>query len=703
MHLRRHHARNVVFVCISIFLALFGLSDLLNSSVRSQRRNNLASKIMQARTVPGSSLTGSCDTGQPVEVESTGGTSSLGYLSVGSAFTSINAGVHTGVVSVEICGDTIETGSSVLNSSGAGSANYSSLNILPLADGVTISGASANGRGLIELNGTDNVTIDGDNPLTNGVSRNLKIWNTAPSAATFTQVIRVVLSTSNTNQTNNVTLKNLELIGNAAGRNISTATSTTGIENNTYGIYAGTGGNSVDGTATPNTITSLAAAIGSPAVAANLTISNNSIISAGRGIAVQGSAGDVFPGLLIDGNLIGNPVAGESDQVYSIGITVQGSSDAVVRFNTIYVEGFVNTALRGIDFGSIVNGGSNAVFEKNQIKRVKNNGSTPQGAYGINLERGNQHWVRNNFVQGVINGANGTFTTANAASGIRINGGTGHQIHFNSVDMQGSLSGTGNALTCGLMMANNATNGMDIRNNIFANSQSGGSANSAFASICFVTSMLSSTFNLTLNNNDYFEGPNSLNAIAQAGVTFGSGVFKAGLFNSGSVSPAGNLRSYTSTLSAGGNNDSASMVSDPKFTSSSDLHLLLGGMTSLENGGVSIAGVLDDIDGNLRGATPEIGADEQLGPTAAAVSISGRVVTSTGRGIRNVRLMIEGGDLPWPRVLRTNQFGYYRIDGLESGQSYIVTVDSKRFGFASPVRVVNVGDSVANVDFVAEP
>lgn len=703
MRLRRHHARNVVFVCIPIILALFGLPDLPNSAVRSQRRNNLVSKIMDARTDQGSSLTGSCDTGQPVEVESTGGTSSLGYLTIGSAFTAINAGVHTGAVSVEICGDTIETASAVLNSSGAGSASYSSLNILPFVDGVTISGPTGNGRGLIELNGTDNVTIDGDNPLSNGVNRNLTIRNSAPSTATFAQVIRIVLSTSTTNQTNNVTLKNVEVIGNATGRNISGATSTTGIENTTYGIYAGIGGNSLDGTATPNTITSLTAAIGSPAVASNLTITNNSIVSAGRGIAVQASAAEVFPGLLIEGNVIGNPVEGETDQVYSMGITVQGSSDAVIRANTIYVEGFVSTALRGIDFGSVVNGGLSALFEKNQIRRVKNNGLTAQGAYGINLERGNQHWVRNNFVQGVVNGANGTFTTANAASGIRINGGTGHRIHFNSVNMQGFLSGTGNALTCGLMMANNATNGMDIRNNIFANSQSGGSANSAFASICFVTATLTSTFNLTLNNNDYFEGPNSLNAIAQAGMTFGSGVFKAGFFDSGSVSPASNVRSFTSTLSAGGNNDSASMVSDPKFTSSSDLHLLLGGMTSLENGGVAIVGVTDDIDGHLRSAMPEIGADEVLGSTAAAVSVSGRVVSSTGRGIRNVRLMIEGGDLPWPIFATSNSFGYYRFSGLASGQSYVVTANSKRYLFASPVRIVNAGDGIADFDFIAEP
>ena len=90
-------------------------------------------------------------------------------------------------------------------------------------------------------------------------------------------------------------------------------------------------------------------------------------------------------------------------------------------------------------------------------------------------------------------------------------------------------------------------------------------------------------------------------------------------------------------------------------------------------------------------------------PTAAGVEVSGRVRTASGRGIRNARILVEGGDLAWPIIVMTNSFGYYRVEGLAAGQSYIVTVESKRFGFASPVRVVNAGDGVAGLDFVSVP
>ncbi len=130
-----------------------------------------------------------------VDVTATGGTLSQSYTTLGDAFTAINAGTHTGVITIGISGNTTETGACVLNSSGAGSASYTALTIKPTADGVTIAGPTVTGRGLIELNGADNVTIDGDNAGTVGINRNLTITNTATATTTFTMAIRVATST----------------------------------------------------------------------------------------------------------------------------------------------------------------------------------------------------------------------------------------------------------------------------------------------------------------------------------------------------------------------------------------------------------------------------------------------------------------------------------------------------------------------------
>src|SRR5262245_51664299 len=82
---------------------------------------------------------GSCDALGNVEVESTGGTSSAGYATLNAAFAAINAGTHTGTINVEVCANTTEGATvAVLNSTGAGSANYTSLTLKPLVDGVII-------------------------------------------------------------------------------------------------------------------------------------------------------------------------------------------------------------------------------------------------------------------------------------------------------------------------------------------------------------------------------------------------------------------------------------------------------------------------------------------------------------------------------------------------------------------------------------
>ena len=159
--------------------------------------------------------------------------------------------------------------------------------IRPVNDGVSISGNPASGLGVVQLNGASNVTIDGDNPNTPGINRDLTIQNTATNTTTFGQVVRIALATAGNNHADNDTIKNLNLIGNATGRNINTATSTTGSENTTYGFLAG-GGASTTAGATPAPITSVTTTIGTGATATNLTIQNNNIATAARGDRCSG-------------------------------------------------------------------------------------------------------------------------------------------------------------------------------------------------------------------------------------------------------------------------------------------------------------------------------------------------------------------------------------------------------------------------------
>lgn len=97
----------------------------------------------------------------------------------------------------------------------------------------------------------------------------------------------------------------------------------------------------------------------------------------------------------------------------------------------------------------------------------------------------------------------------------------------------------------------------------------------------------------------------------------------------------------------------------------------------------------------------DVGAFEvQAVPTAANVSVSGRAMTSSGRGIRNViiRLTDEDGIV---RTATTTSFGYYRFEEVAAGETYIISASGKRFTFSQPSRVLNILEDIEGVDFIA--
>lgn len=535
------------------------------------------------------------------------------YATLKEAIDAINAGTHTGAITVDVMANTTETASSVLNASGAGSANYTSIIIRAGADGVTVSGPSVQGRGLIELNGADNVTIDGDNPNTAGTNRNLTIQNTAANTVNFASVIRVALNATTVASADNNVFKNLNIAGNATGLNVSTATATGGPQNTTFGIFLGP--NASGPTTDPTAITSVATGVAGAATAANLVVENNRIVTAARGVSVNGSATTVAPGLQIRKNQIGNPTMGDPDQVTAIGITANGSTNAVISENQVWVEGYVrsSSSTHGINVGVNSTNTSGATIEKNRIDRVKQNDGQSWAAYGINLGGGSSHIVRNNFVSGVINdqtAGTGAFGVTFGAYGIRSGSGTGHQIYHNSVNMYGAMGGVTNTnLTAAFILTGTSQTGVDVRNNVFVNSISGGNPTGTRNVAIYLPSGATSVLNLTLNNNDYFVGSDANNRMAQVGTSFGTGEYALADFDPTMTTPATNFRSYTSPLSAGGLNDDSSKKVDPLFVSSSDLHLQV--TSPMQASGASV-GVADDIDGDIRQTPPDLGADEVL-------------------------------------------------------------------------------------------
>lgn len=115
------------------------------------------------------------------------------------------------------------------------------------------------------------------------------------------------------------------------------------------------------------------------------------------------------------------------------------------------------------------------------------------------------------------------------------------------------------------------------------------------------------------------------------------------------------------------------------------------------------ARIYDFLDPVNAGDGADIGAVEILAPSAAAVSLSGRVFSGEGTAIRGVTVTIFGGSLVEPITVSTGTFGAFAFTGLRAGETYFVSVFSGRYAFDEPVRTVTLYDDLSDFEFVAVP
>lgn len=125
-----------------------------------------------------------------------------------------------------------------------------------------------------------------------------------------------------------------------------------------------------------------------------------------------------------------------------------------------------------------------------------------------------------------------------------------------------------------------------------------------------------------------------------------------------------------------------------------------GGATPLT---LSNLGASNDLAQSLTPITATNGTVEILGPTAAAATISGRVLTAQGRGITNSIISLTNPATGEVLVARSRAFGYYSFKNAAVGQTYILTITSKRFVFNPNSLVINLTGDLTNTDFIALP
>ncbi len=232
--------KRLVALCLIFLVMGIGFSAVVERRASAARTEAaLRSSSAPKSDTAGKLLTfGVCDTAGPIEVESSGGTAAgvpTAYATLQLAFAAINGGViHLGVITIDVCGNTTETASAVLNQV----AGVTSVTMSPAGGAArTITGAIAAGSPLIDLNGADNVTINGLN--TGGNS--LTISNTTIGTTAGSSTIRFIAdATSNTVTNTTILGSSASTLATAAGTIVVATGTTTGndtitISNNNIG------------------------------------------------------------------------------------------------------------------------------------------------------------------------------------------------------------------------------------------------------------------------------------------------------------------------------------------------------------------------------------------------------------------------------------------------------------------------------------
>lgn len=359
-----------------------------------------------------------------------------------------------------------------------------------------------------------------------------------------------------------------------------------------------------------------------------LTIENNVLQKAYYGIYLRSTA-------LMDSVLITNNIVGNQDTVNTItfgGIYLfNGGNRTSIFKNTITdirIENNTGTNVFAID----LNGAGNGVkIQNNYIKRVYQPSTGGWGAWGINLNGGNDHLIANNSIADLRTTNYSSTSNFYNAFGIRISTGSGHKIYYNSINMVGSITtSTSTFASSALLVVGTASTNLDIRNNIFANTQTATGSVKVMTALWFPDNYPFS--GTTINNNAYFVGSGAEYHIGRRGTTAAASNYFTDLTAWRTYSQTGNV-----------NNDVASVPPSnflPPFTNDTLLSVPASTATPAESGSVVIASlgtpnrdILDTIRPAFGGSAPDMGAYEFQGASVGDIqppTIDSIVVTPLG-------------------------------------------------------------------------
>jgi subtilisin-like proprotein convertase family protein len=88
-------------------------------------------------------------------------------------------------------------------------------------------------------------------------------------------------------------------------------------------------------------------------------------------------------------------------------------------------------------------------------------------------------------------------------------------------------------------------------------------------------------------------------------------------------------------------------------------------------------------------------------PSAAGVEVSGRLTTSIGKGLRGAKVTLSNQAGSVLQTVVSGENGVYRFSNVEVGQTYLISVGSRRYTFTP--RLIQVFDNISDADLTADP
>ena len=550
------------------------------------------------------------------------------YPTLKDAFDAINAGTHTGAITIDVVGNTVETVTAVLNASGSGSANYTSVVIKPVGGARTIQGNIAGA--VIRLAGADNVTIDGRIGLSN--FRNMFIINTS----NLTTTAAIWISHGAGAATDSAGAQN-NLIRNCI---ISTGVSV-GVSTNISFCIVSSG----------QTISASAQGRNNN----NNTILNNILYRARYGVSIcGGGAANLNQNTRIDSNIVGSE-SYDGGAIGKTGILAQFQNNCSIQFNTVQYIGGPSTNTTGgadrIGIGvgseswaignSTTTTGTNYKVNGNIIQHIRE-GRTFSAVGILCATTASGPATGNVITNNVIYDVRANGTSPDVTVGIAHAGNRGDLIAYNSIYMVGDLDPAGEFVT----FTSRPAMGIEVGN-------TGGDTaltiknNSIYVDCTADTMTLPTSYAIVMpnaygwgtgggDNNDYYVGTNPLGRVGglRTGTTYPFNQFAT-------------LANWQTAFTPP--QDANSISADPLYSLPTTQYLLMPQVASpLKLAATPLASVTRDILNEVRSPfTPAIGAYE-YDSVALPVELASFSSSVTGRDVK----------LNWVTATELNNSGF---------------------------------------------